>query len=86
MSGSDVKVPIQANLPGDAVAAFPPVPGEDGKVVILFRSQGESGPKLRGDGTADFREVEAVVQVKAGTPLARLQPRNGEPRSRCPRQ
>jgi uncharacterized protein len=55
-------------------AAAPAVPGEDGKVVRLFPSGGQGGPKLRGDGTADFREVEALVQVKAGAALARLQP------------
>ncbi|MBW8889866.1 MAG: DUF342 domain-containing protein [Fibrobacteres bacterium] len=74
MTGDEGKTPVTMDAPGAQGAAFPPVPGEDGKVVMLFRSQGESGPKLRGDGTADFREVEAVVQVKAGTPLARLQP------------
>lgn len=74
MTGGEGKGPFTVDPLAVAGAAFPPVPGEDGKVVLLFRSQGESGPKLRGDGTADFREVEAVVQVKAGTPLARLQP------------
>jgi uncharacterized protein (DUF342 family) len=74
MSGTDLKIPIPASQPGLSETAVPPVPGEDGKVVMLVQSQGQAGPKLRGDGTADFREVEAVVQVKAGTPLARLQP------------
>jgi uncharacterized protein (DUF342 family) len=43
-------------------------------VVLLIPAPGQAGPKLREDGTADFRETEGVVQVKAGTPLARLQP------------
>src|SRR5438105_625003 len=73
MTGDEGKNPVTMDAPGANGAAFPPVPGEDGKVVMLFRSKGESGPKLRGDGTADFREVEAVIQVKAGTVLARLQ-------------
>jgi uncharacterized protein (DUF342 family) len=60
---------------GDTIVnALPPVPGEDGKVIPLFGSSGQAGPKLRQDGTADFREVEGVTQVKAGTALARLQP------------
>jgi uncharacterized protein len=54
--------------------AIPPCPGEDGKVVNLFASLGQAGPKLRQDGTADFREVDGVAQVKSGTTLARLQP------------
>jgi uncharacterized protein (DUF342 family) len=59
---------------GPAADALPPVPGQDGKVVLLFNAQGRTGPKLRRDGTADFREVEVIVQVKAGTALARLEP------------
>jgi uncharacterized protein len=80
MSGNDGNVLPQntaAGLtanPGPAGVALPPVPGEDGKVVALFASQGQTGPKLRQDGTADFREVDGVAQVKAGTTLARLQP------------
>lgn len=60
--------------PEGAVAGTLPIPGEDGKVILLFSSQTQAGPKLRADGTADFREVEGVTQVKAGAVLARLQP------------
>lgn len=74
MTGNDGKITVPAEPPAEAGKAVPPVPGEDGKVVLLIRSQGQSGPKLRADGTADFRELEAVVQVKAGVALARLQP------------
>ena len=63
-----------ASETGGASVAVSPVPGEDGKVILLFGSRAEAGPKLRADGTADFREVEAVIQVKAGAALARLQP------------
>jgi uncharacterized protein (DUF342 family) len=65
------EAPDQSGGPGVPIA---PVPGEDGKVVSLLSSPGQTGPKLRQDGTADFREMEGVIQVKAGTPLARLQP------------
>jgi uncharacterized protein (DUF342 family) len=63
-----------ATAPGPAGVAIPPIPGEDGRIVPLYGSSGPSGPKLRQDGTADFREVEGVTQVKTGTALARLQP------------
>jgi uncharacterized protein len=64
----------QGGISAQAGGAAAPIPGEDGKVIPLFGSSGQAGPKLRQDGTADFREVEGVTQVKAGAPLAKLQP------------
>lgn len=72
MSESQEKAPSPRS--SQAGAGPSPVPGEDGKVILLFNSPGQSGPKLRTDGTADFREMESVAQVKAGALLARLQP------------
>lgn len=64
----------QAANPAPSGVSIPPTPGQDGKVIAVFGSQGQAGPKLREDGTADFREVDGVAQVKSGTVLARLQP------------
>ncbi len=56
----------------------PPVPGEDGRIEYLIDTS--VGPREVDKHRVDYREMNAVVCVKAGTPLARhVPPKPGIP-------
>lgn len=47
-----------------------PVNGIDGSITYLFSSNSKSHPKVRDDGTVDYRDLGIVVNVKSGQVLA----------------
>ncbi len=56
----------------------PPDPGEDGRLELLVDLS--HGPKKVDKDRVDFREMNLVVSVKAGTPVVRrIPPRPGQP-------
>jgi uncharacterized protein (DUF342 family) len=50
------------------------VPGEDGRIELLFDKTRKRSPHLDEHGLADFRDLGEIVTVKAGQPLMRLIP------------
>lgn len=49
-----------------------PVNGTDGSIKYLFNTAVESRPKVRDDGTVDYRDLGIVVNVKSGQVLAEI--------------
>ncbi|WRS26674.1 FapA family protein [Oscillospiraceae bacterium MB08-C2-2] len=48
--------------------------GEDGRLEYLIREEKNLAPKIREDGTADFKDLGVVQNVKAGQELCRIIP------------
>jgi uncharacterized protein (DUF342 family) len=51
-----------------------PVNGVDGRVEYLFNAEGKLVPKVREDGSMDFKEVSIIETVAENQELARLHP------------
>lgn len=58
---------------------IPPVDGNDGQVKYLFPEKSNTTPRILEDGSADFRNLDIIHNVKAGDALAELiYPTEGE--------
>lgn len=53
---------------------IPPTPGKDGSIKYCFDINPKSRPKVREDGTVDYRDLGIVVNVKSGQVLAEITP------------
>lgn len=53
---------------------IPPTPGKNGSIRYCFEIKSKSQPKLREDGTVDYRDLGIVVNVKGGQLLAEITP------------
>jgi hypothetical protein len=51
-----------------------PIKGDDGYVEFCFNTDPSPPPVINSDGTADYKNINLVVSVGAGTVLARLHP------------
>jgi uncharacterized protein (DUF342 family) len=62
-------------------AGKPPVSGENGEIIYNFDMSGEKNqPKILGDGTVDYKQINYFNAVSAGMVLAkRIAPGEGEP-------
>ncbi|MFP4484906.1 MAG: flagellar assembly protein A [Spirochaetaceae bacterium] len=58
----------------------PPEEGSDGKLEFLIKLAGGKDVTLREDGTADYKNRDLITTVKAGTPVARIEPPQEKPR------
>lgn len=55
-------------------AGTPPVRGKDGTVQLLFSVLGQGHPRVREDGTVDYRDLGYIRNVRKGEVLCRIAP------------
>ena len=55
-------------------AGLPAVKGDDGRVEFCFNTDSSPAPAINPDGSADYKNINIVTSVGAGTVLARLYP------------
>jgi uncharacterized protein (DUF342 family) len=68
LSGMKVDTPILV------AKAQPPVPGRDASIRFVISPEGKAKPRVSTGDKVDFREMETLVQVKAGEVLAVVEP------------
>lgn len=64
LSGMKVDTPILV------AKSRPPVPGKDASIRFVISPEGKAKPRVSSGDKVDFREMETLVQVKAGEVLA----------------
>jgi hypothetical protein len=73
----------EGNIPHEPVTiaiGTPPVHGKKGEIEFLFNINTSLAPKINPDGSADYKEVDIVIAVTKGKPLARvIAPTEGTP-------
>jgi len=68
------------NQPIEVVRWTPPENGQDARMEQIIRTQQEGKPQINQDGSADFRNIDNIVQVSEGQVLAVKKPAtNGRP-------
>ena len=80
----DVIEKLDCNIPPDEPVVIAegdkPIDGENGTVEFLFNTDSSLKPKVNADGSVDYKNVDLIHSVTAGTPLARsIPPGKGTP-------
>lgn len=60
------------NVPLTFANGVPPIDGQNGYVEPLYDEVRKLKPKVREDGSVDFRDLDAVVNVRVGDPICRI--------------
>ncbi|EMT45464.1 FapA family protein [Anoxybacillus flavithermus] len=73
---SEIVRALNATKPGEFIIAqgIPPREGRDGWIEIISATNETKEPKVREDGTVDFRELKTIPMVQKGQVIAEIHP------------